>query len=31
MAKGTLFAVYRATGTPSYGEFQMEEGYGLPD
>jgi hypothetical protein len=31
MAKGTLFAVYRPTGTPTYGEFQMEEGFGLPE
>jgi dihydrofolate reductase len=31
MAKGALFAVYRPTGRPTYGEFQMEEGYGLPD
>jgi dihydrofolate reductase len=31
MASGTIFAVYQPTGTPTYGEFQMEEGYGLPD
>jgi dihydrofolate reductase len=30
MRKGTLFAVYRPTGKPAFGEFQMEEGYGLP-
>ena len=31
MSGGALLAVYRPTGTPTYGEFQMEEGYGLPD
>jgi dihydrofolate reductase len=31
MGKGTLLAVYEPTGRPTYGEFQMEEGYGLPD
>jgi dihydrofolate reductase len=31
MGKGTLLAVYQPTGKPTYGEFQMEEGYGLPD
>lgn len=31
MAKGAIFAVYQPTGTPSYGEFVMEEGFGLPD
>ena len=31
MSKETLLAVYRPTGKPTYGEFQMEEGYGLPD
>jgi dihydrofolate reductase len=30
MSKGTVFAVYRPAGTPTYGEFQMEEGFGLP-
>ena len=31
MRKGTVLAIYRPTGTPTYGEFQMEEGFGLPD
>ena len=31
LSKGTLLNIYRATGQPTYGEFQMEEGYGLPD
>jgi dihydrofolate reductase len=31
MSKGTVFAVYRPTGQPTYGEFKMEEGFGLPD
>jgi dihydrofolate reductase len=31
MRKGTVLAIYRPAGTPSYGEFQMEEGFGLPD
>ena len=31
MDKGTLLAIYRPTGKPTYGEFQMEEGFGLPD
>jgi dihydrofolate reductase len=31
MRKGTILAVYRPTGKPTYGEFQMEEGYGLPE
>lgn len=31
MAKGAVFAVYRPAGKPTYGEFQMEEGFGLPD
>ena len=31
MKKGTVFAIYRPAGTPTYGEFQMEEGFGLPD
>jgi dihydrofolate reductase len=31
MGKGTVLATYHSAGTPSYGEFQMEEGYGLPD
>jgi dihydrofolate reductase len=31
MAKGTLLAIYQPTGRPAYGEFQMEEGYGLPE
>ncbi len=31
MGKGTLLAIYQRAGKPTYGEFQMEEGYGLPD
>jgi dihydrofolate reductase len=31
MAKGTTLAIYQPTGKPTYGEFQMEEGFGLPD
>jgi len=31
MAKGSLLAVFRPAGRPSYGEFQMEEGLGLPE
>ena len=29
--KGTVLAIYRPAGAPSYGEFQMEEGFGLPE
>ena len=31
LRKGSLFAVYQPVGAPTYGEFQMEEGFGLPD
>jgi dihydrofolate reductase len=31
MGKGTLLAIYHPAGKPTYGEFQMEEGFGLPD
>src|SRR5262249_6196475 len=31
MGKGTMLATYRPAGRPSYGEFQMEEGFGLPE
>jgi dihydrofolate reductase len=31
MAKGATLAIYQPTGKPTYGEFQMEEGFGLPD
>jgi dihydrofolate reductase len=31
MGKGAVFATYRPAGKPTYGEFQMEEGFGLPD
>jgi dihydrofolate reductase len=31
MGTGTVLATYQPAGTPTYGEFQMEEGYGLPD
>jgi len=29
--KGTVLAIYRPAGPPTYGEFQMEDGFGLPD
>lgn len=29
MSKGTILAIYRPTGRPTYGTFEMEEGYGL--
>ena len=29
--KGSILAVYRPVGRPTYGEFQMEEGLGLPE
>jgi dihydrofolate reductase len=31
MGKGAVLAIYQPTGAPTYGEFQMEEGFGLPD
>jgi dihydrofolate reductase len=31
MRKGTVLAIYQPAGKPSFGEFQMEEGFGLPD
>ena len=31
MDKGAVLAVYRPTGPPTYGAFQMEEGLGLPE
>ena len=31
MGKGTVLGIYQPVGKPSYGEFQMEEGFGLPD
>lgn len=31
MRKGAVWAVYQPAGTPAFGEFQMEEGYGLPE
>jgi dihydrofolate reductase len=31
MGKGTVLATYQPAGAPTYGEFQMEEGFGLPD
>ena len=31
MGKGTVLAIYRPAGEPTYGEFQMEEGFGLPE
>ena len=29
--KGAVLAIYRPAGRPTYGEFQMEEGLGLPE
>jgi dihydrofolate reductase len=31
MGKGALLAIYRPAGKPTVGEFQMDEGYGLPE
>ena len=31
MDKGSVLAIYRPAGQPTYGEFQMEEGLGLPE
>ena len=31
MSKGTVFATFRPAGKPTYGEFQMEDGFGLPE
>jgi dihydrofolate reductase len=31
MGKGAVLATYLPAGKPTYGEFQMEEGFGLPD
>jgi hypothetical protein len=31
MGKDTVLATYQPAGKPTYGEFQMEEGFGLPD
>ena len=31
MGEGAVLAIYQPAGTPTYGEFQMEEGFGLPD
>jgi dihydrofolate reductase len=28
---GSVLAIYRPAGPPTYGEFQMEEGFGLPE
>ena len=30
MDKGSVLAIYRPAGKPTHGEFQMEEGFGLP-
>jgi dihydrofolate reductase len=30
MGKGAVLATYQPAGKPTYGEFQMEEGFGLP-
>ena len=31
MGKGAVLAIYQPSGKPTYGEFQMEEGFGLPE
>jgi dihydrofolate reductase len=31
MGKGTLLAIFQPAGKVAHGEFQMEEGYGIPD
>jgi dihydrofolate reductase len=31
MGKGPVLAIYQPAGKPTYGEFQMEEGFGLPE
>jgi dihydrofolate reductase len=31
MKKGTVLAIYRPAGEPTYGDFEMTEGYGLPE
>jgi dihydrofolate reductase len=31
MGKDTVLATYQPAGKPTYGEFKMEEGFGLPD
>ncbi len=31
MGKGAVLAIYEPAGKPAYGEFQMEEGFGLPE
>jgi hypothetical protein len=31
MGKGAVLAIYQPAGKPTFGEFQMEEGYGLPE
>jgi dihydrofolate reductase len=31
MGKGSVLAIYQPAGKPTYGEFQMEEGFGLPE
>lgn len=31
LSKGSVLAIYQPAGRPSYGEFQMEEGFGLPE
>jgi hypothetical protein len=31
MGKGSVQVIYQPAGTPTYGEFQMEEGFGLPE
>ena len=31
MGKGMMLAIYQPAGQPTFGEFQMEEGFGLPE
>lgn len=31
MGKGAVLATYQPAGRPTYGEFQMQEGFGLPE
>ncbi len=31
MTKGAVLAIYQPAGRPTYGEFEMEEGFGLPE
>jgi hypothetical protein len=31
MDKGSVLAIYRPAGNPTYGAFEMEDGLGLPE